>query len=788
MPKATTIGKNAFWGCSALTTVSLPEATGISRDAFYNCSSLTSFFFGNTPPEVDSNAIVGNTPTSATYYYTGGDFDSFTMRGHYRTITRILYTPGDYNLTCAPGSADVSRGDTAEVTFTLKDKDDSPMPLPLTYALTRDDGVTVKSKVTETAKDEAQGQRTVTVSIAVDEAYGKLKLTATAFPHKAATTTATLTVIDTNPPTVDSVTPDKGATDVAISGDIVITFDEAIGETGTVSLDGGAGSVIASGAWSTTTHANDTYTIGYSGLAWETEYTINIAGFKDTAGNEMAENKVNSFTTIKQPDGPGVSPQILDIITGQTGTFTISLGQSGNEAEKAELSGFDSGVISLSETSVTADTAITVTGVSAGTTQIKVKFSGGTAASTELYVDVTVTDPHTSGGGSATPETGHTVNIRGVDVPYTIDSNGKAILTPTKSQTQALLKAKDNDGVLTIAISSVKGQPGYIEGVKSVVIEIDLTLLPTDGSLSSFVFTLDGLSIEFPLGALMSMKEKASVLRYELKPGSLVFALTDKNGKKLDWYDHKNPVTLSMAYTPAQDISGKQLVIVMADKTVIPRSWYTATEGETAGVVSAKVHTTGTYDVAVKPLGCFTDTQGLWMDTAVSYMAPRGIVEGIGGSLFNPQGAITRAEFITMLMRSLGVEVPETREIPTADYDSIPDWAKQYVLTAEALGMSLSDEIGNFNPSDVITRQDMFLYAYEAINACGMLPDAYTDQFIVFADWDGVNVEASEPIQNLAKLKLVNGNGNGVLNPNGTSTRAEGVQFLYNVLTWDAGR
>ena len=71
--------------------------------------------------------------------------------------------------------------------------------------------------------------------------------------------------------------------------------------------------------------------------------------------------------------------------------------------------------------------------------------------------------------------------------------------------------------------------------------------------------------------------------------------------------------------------------------------------------------------------------------------------------------------------------------------------------------------------------------AYEAMTACGMLPSQYTMQFAAFTDWDDVEAAHADAIQNLAKLKLVNGNGDGTLNPNGESTRSEGAQFLYNI-------
>ncbi|MDL2288349.1 S-layer homology domain-containing protein [Oscillospiraceae bacterium OttesenSCG-928-F05] len=380
--------------------------------------------------------------------------------------------------------------------------------------------------------------------------------------------------------------------------------------------------------------------------------------------------------------------------------------------------------------------------------------------------------PYGSGSG-AVSSTPTTTLANGVDMSYTINSKGKVTLRPSAAQLEALMETIGADGVLSVAVSDIKG-------MTSAVIRIDLTKLIASDKLQIFEFSVLDMRLRFPVGALASMRELTTTLCFGLKPGSVVFELTDTAGRLIDWQDYANPVTVSMAYAPPQGVSAHQIVMVREGGSVVPRSWYAD------GRVYAKVHGPGTYDAAVRPLGDFIDTKGLWMEEPVRHVAARGIVEGVGGELFDRSGSITRAHFVTMLMRALDIsDAAAVKDIPVVDYGDVPSWAKEHVMTAAAIGVTLSDEEGKFNPGEAITRQEMFFMAYEAMGACGMLPEMFAGQWVVFSDWENVETDYSDAIQNLAKLGLVGGNDDGTLNPSGTSTRAEGAQFLYNILKYD---
>ncbi|KJS66111.1 MAG: hypothetical protein JL50_13235 [Peptococcaceae bacterium BICA1-7] len=99
------------------------------------------------------------------------------------------------------------------------------------------------------------------------------------------------------PPAVSAITPANGAAGKDINGQIVITFSEPINTAvvGSVSLSGGGDTkVLTGGVWS---NSDKTYTVNYSGLDTDTQYTVSVSGFKDLTGNMMTANSANTFTT-----------------------------------------------------------------------------------------------------------------------------------------------------------------------------------------------------------------------------------------------------------------------------------------------------------------------------------------------------------------------------------------------------------------------------------------------------------------------------------------------------------
>lgn len=93
-----------------------------------------------------------------------------------------------------------------------------------------------------------------------------------------------------------------------------------------------------------------------------------------------------------------------------------------------------------------------------------------------------------------------------------------------------------------------------------------------------------------------------------------------------------------------------------------------------------------------------------WYANAVAELTARGLMNGMGGNTFGPDGAFTRAQLATVLYRMAGSPA-------VTDEDTFPDtvsgaWYADAVLWAQQNGVINGVEGGNFAP-DRATTQEM---------------------------------------------------------------------------------
>lgn len=100
----------------------------------------------------------------------------------------------------------------------------------------------------------------------------------------------------------------------------------------------------------------------------------------------------------------------------------------------------------------------------------------------------------------------------------------------------------------------------------------------------------------------------------------------------------------------------------------------------------------------------FTDVDAdAWYAKAVNTLASIGVIKGVGNGLFAPEQNITRAEFITMVMRMAVMDTETPNIFPDV---AETDWFYPYVVSSIKYGWIQGRPDGGFHPLDNITRAE----------------------------------------------------------------------------------
>ena len=208
----------------------------------------------------------------------------------------------------------------------------------------------------------------------------------------------------------------------------------------------------------------------------------------------------------------------------------------------------------------------------------------------------------------------------------------------------------------------------------------------------------------------------------------------------------------------------------------------------TEGGIWQTRYVTPVYDVSqvlaatfatLAPLNKFDDMKDHWANYDVEYMANEGLVSGVADNLFDPEANITRAEYLTILDRAMGYELINGESYPDVAQDQ---WYAPYVATAKANGLiaGLPTDDG-FKPEQPITREEMALFAYNAIKATKK-NDAWVatmqDAWGNFSDTAEVSDWAVEALQYLIKTEIIKGTSTTTVSPKENATRAQGAVIL----------
>lgn len=261
------------------------------------------------------------------------------------------------------------------------------------------------------------------------------------------------------------------------------------------------------------------------------------------------------------------------------------------------------------------------------------------------------------------------------------------------------------------------------------------------------------------------------------KPVVEIKAMVD--GKTFAWENNDAPVEISIDYTPTQEeLENPEHIVVYyidgaGNMQTVPSGRYDPATGK---VTFSIVHFS-TYAVSYV-FKTFTDLDRYaWVKNMVEVLAAKGITSGTSPTTYSPEKLITRADFVTMLIKTLGL---------AADVDSnFTDIAKTsyyYNAVGIAKKLGISSGVGNnkFNPNTAITRQEMVVMVNKALAAVHRhVVKGSASDLAKYRDANLIAAQAVDGFANLIRTGILAGDGATAINPLSPLTRAQAAVVLY---------
>ena len=201
--------------------------------------------------------------------------------------------------------------------------------------------------------------------------------------------------------------------------------------------------------------------------------------------------------------------------------------------------------------------------------------------------------------------------------------------------------------------------------------------------------------------------------------------------------------------------------------------------------VIEELDSSAAYTVCAKddscPFGAFGDlTAAAWYHDGVHYCLENGLMRGVSGGKFLPDGSTTRAQLVTILWRLESSPEPAG----TVSFGDVADgaWYAKAVRWAAGSGVVKGYDNGNFGPDDAVTREQMVTILYRFAQHKGYDVSAGEDPNILsFNDALTVSEYAIPAMQWACGSGLMTGaqrDGGMALAPRDTATRAQTATLL----------
>ncbi|WP_169085705.1 endo-1,4-beta-xylanase [Paenibacillus sp. PL91] len=391
-----------------------------------------------------------------------------------------------------------------------------------------------------------------------------------------------------------------------------------------------------------------------------------------------------------------------------------------------------------------------------------------------------------STGGSGS--TGSIPQAKPGELNVTVDANGNAKASISASDLNKALSGSklgllkfhangaDKAEQLSIAISADLADAAKLAGIK--IIEISSGIASVQLPVSLFEGAGSSDTIELNISKIAA-EALSDVIRAKVGSNTVYDFKLTVGGKTISQFGEGVSVGISMPYVLEKGENRNQIVV-----------WYVSDDGKLEVIQNGKYNAiTGMVEFATTHFSQFAavfidvrfnDAASIaWANDSIRGLAARGIVNGISEQVFAPGRAVTRAEFIQMLMHTLDLEQASASS-SFLDVKS-GTWYYDAIASAQQLGIVSGLADGTFGINDQISRQEMAAMVYRAMQKSGhILSDV--NHKVEFDDAAAIAEYAKEAVVALQAAGIINGMGNGSFAPNNSASRAQAAIILYQLL------
>lgn len=180
--------------------------------------------------------------------------------------------------------------------------------------------------------------------------------------------------------------------------------------------------------------------------------------------------------------------------------------------------------------------------------------------------------------------------------------------------------------------------------------------------------------------------------------------------------------------------------------------------------------------------GRFSDVAASdWAKAYIEYLADKGVISGFEDGTFHPDEAVTREQFVKMIVTAFNLKTSGNSEMNFSDVN-LGDWYYEYISAAYENDVVNGVSSDLFGVGRYISREDAATIlnraAKEKLNGDLPIMNAYK-----FLDDGSISDYAKTSVYSMYHAGIINGIGNDVFAPKDCCTRAQTAKMIYYLIT-----